>query len=296
MSEAEQYEAAIVDAEVIDEPSETPAILAPVNGGREIVRSERRSEVLKPLDTSAVLASFETYQQLLQRLLTPDDWQGAPNRPGSFVKKKGWRKIATAFDLDLKRIDSAVERDAEGNPLRAEACYVAIAPSGRSMDGDGYCSVDEPRFKKATGRQKLENDLRATATTRAKNRAIADLVGMGAVSAEEVEETAPGAAPVGPEYGKVAAPAQVTSARRALGYLLGCQPDDNPVGVVLNDIERRAGDYLPHLPLASIALVALAAKGRARSEVAQPGNGNPVSETAEDVEECERAERIIADV
>jgi hypothetical protein len=54
-------------------------------------------------------------------------------------------------------------------------------------DADGYCSADESRFKNAKGRQKIENDLRATATTRAKNRAISDLVGMGEVSAEEVE-------------------------------------------------------------------------------------------------------------
>jgi hypothetical protein len=68
-------------------------------------------------------------------------------------------------------------------PLRAEVWARAIAPSGRSMDGDGYCSVDEERFSGPRGnKSKLENDLRATATTRAMNRAISGLVGMGEVS------------------------------------------------------------------------------------------------------------------
>jgi hypothetical protein len=69
--------------------------------------------------------------------------------------------------------------------VRAEVWIRAVA-NGQFGDGDGYCSADEARFKSRCGRQKLENDLRSTATTRAKNRATADLVGMGEVSAEEI--------------------------------------------------------------------------------------------------------------
>ncbi len=99
----------------------------------------------------------------------------------------------------------------------------------------------------------------------------------------------------GPAYGKPAAPMQVESARRAIAFFLDCQPTDNPVGVVLNDVERRAGGYLPHLPLATVALVALAAKGRARNQAAEPGAGDPSGETAEEREERERAERIASE-
>jgi hypothetical protein len=70
--------------------------------------------------------------------------------------------------------------------VRPEVWIRAVAPNGQFGDGDGYCSADEVRFKSWKGRQKLENDLRSTATTRAKNRATADLVGMGEVSAEEI--------------------------------------------------------------------------------------------------------------
>lgn len=285
----------IVDAEVIEEPVTTQTPAAP--GGREIVRHERRSEVLRPLDIDTVLESFAEYQRLIQRILTPDDWQGKPNAEGSFVKKKGWRKIATAFDLDLKRVSSSVERDEHGNPLRAAACYVAVAPSGRSMDGDGYCAADEPRFQNAKGRQKLENDLQATATTRAKNRAISDLVGMGAVSAEEVDSS-PQPVTAAPPYGPPAHPEQVTACRRAIGFLVHAEPDSNRVGLVLNEIMESAGGYLPHFALASIVRVALKAKAArtvADANTQIPGDGDPSQETAEECEERERAESIAAE-
>jgi hypothetical protein len=63
----------------------------------------------------------------------------------------------------------------------------AIAHNGQYMDGFGACSTNESRFASAGGRQKLENDLRTTAATRATNRAISDLVGFGQVSAEEAD-------------------------------------------------------------------------------------------------------------
>ena len=169
-----------IRAEVIED-DETQA-----GTSTEVVTRERRSEVIRSLPREDVVASFREYQSLCSDLLDKSDWQGIPGGNNSFVKKSGWRKIATAFDLDVQIIKSSVDRAPDGTPLRAEVIARAIAPSGRYMDGDGYCAADEKRFREAKGRQKLENDLRATATTRAKNRAIADLVGMGDVSAEEV--------------------------------------------------------------------------------------------------------------
>lgn len=167
--------------EVHEEPHPTPAASV------EVARRERRSEVIRPLDAGALVDSFNEYQQLLPRLLSNEDYQDA-GRGKRFVKKSGWRKIATAFDLDVQIIRSTVDRGADGTAARAEVWARAIAPSGRSMDGDGYCDVAEERFSGARGnKSKLENDLRATATTRAMNRAISGLVGMGEVSAEEVD-------------------------------------------------------------------------------------------------------------
>jgi hypothetical protein len=181
--------AEVVDAVVVEEVPEQEA-------GMDMVPAAQGG-VMMPFDAEEVQEAMTAYQQTVRATLSPSDWQGSPGGRGSFVKKSGWRKIAKAFGLSVTRVDDGVERDEDGNPVRAWAVYRAAHPNGQTQDGDGYCSVDESRFSRSGGRQKLENDLRATATTRAKNRAISDLVGMGEVSAEEVAVMA---APEEPAY------------------------------------------------------------------------------------------------
>jgi hypothetical protein len=181
---------AAIDADADETSSEPrPAPLA-AHGATLAPRPPAEREVLMPLDPERVVEGMRQYQRLLRDLFEPSDWQtedknGNPlERP--FLKKSGWRKIARAFNLSFERVDSRVEREEDGTAVRAEVWIRAVAPNGQFGDGDGYCSADEVRFKSRRRRQKLENDLRSTATTRAKNRATADLVGMGEVSAEEI--------------------------------------------------------------------------------------------------------------
>lgn len=175
----------IVDAEVV--PDDHTASRETSSAEVAVVEAAGKATgVLMPYDADEVKTAMTAYQQAVAAVLDESDWQNA-GRGERFIKKSGWRKIAKAFGLSVARVESGVERDAEGNPVRAFAVFRATAPNGQSQDGDGYCSVDESRFQKDSGRKKLENDMRATATTRAKNRAISDLVGMGEVSAEEVE-------------------------------------------------------------------------------------------------------------
>jgi hypothetical protein len=182
-------DAPVVDAEIV--PDDQPHPPAP---STELARRERRSEVIRPLDADQLVESFSEYQGLLPRILDASDYQQA-EAGKRFVKKSGWRKIATAFDLDVQILAEEVERDDDGRILRAKTTARATAPSGRVMDGDGYCTINEFTGRRATN-PKLENDLRGTAATRAKNRAISDLVGMGDVSAEEaVEASAPAEVP-----------------------------------------------------------------------------------------------------
>lgn len=173
----EIYQEPYLDAMRADDPQKPPST------GLEV--RPPGNEVLMPLDTEQVVAGMKAYQEMLPKLLDESDWQDA-GRDGRFVKKSGWRKIARAFNLSVMVVSVRIERDADGNPTRAETIARAMAPNGQVSDADGYCSADEKRFEKPQGRQKLENDLRATATTRAKNRSISDLVGMGEVSAEEI--------------------------------------------------------------------------------------------------------------
>jgi hypothetical protein len=185
-------DAPVVDAEIVPDPPSYDALNPPPS--TELARRERRSEVIRPLDADQLVESFSEYQGLLPRILDASDYQQA-EAGKRFVKKSGWRKIATAFDLDVQILAEEVERDDDGRILRAKTTARATAPSGRVMDGDGYCTINEFTGRRATN-PKLENDLRGTAATRAKNRAISDLVGMGDVSAEEaVEASAPAETP-----------------------------------------------------------------------------------------------------
>jgi len=236
----------VVDATVVPDEPQAPEQAAPT--ALALAPRQRKSEVIRALDADALVESFKEYQALIPRLLDDSDYQGTGR--DRFKKKSAWRKIATAFDLDVVRISETVERDGSGQPIRAMAVYRAIAPSGRSMDGDGYCSIDEARFSSAKGRQKLENDLRATATTRAKNRAIADLVAAGEVSAEEVDAGGPPQAPAVP----IADRALQMSLRRALDFLL--DGDEGAVQGTWAAIVGTCDGTLPATVARSIATVA----------------------------------------
>lgn len=259
-------EAEIVDAELVTDVPAEPVPSTSV----ELAPRQRRSEVIRPLDAEQLVESFQAYQDLLPQLLDASDYQDAGRdkngKPKKFVKKSGWRKIATAFDLDVVRVSEEVERDEQGNPVRAKAIYRAIAPSGRMMDGDGYCSVDEDRFSGPRGnKSKLENDLRATATTRAKNRAISDLVGMGDVSAEEVSDTTYGHPPFGEPLPKDQNPV----VGQAIHALLAVTPDDQPdVAAMAAAIIQDSGGYFP--AVVAKAIQRLAAELQAR----QPGGAS----------------------
>lgn len=232
----------VVDGTAVEEAGSRAGSPAP---GALAVTQTR--SVLKPLDVQEVAKSMEQYQAGLQSLLNKSDWQDA-GRGESFVKKSGWRKIATWFGLSVEVLRDRVERDEQGQPLRATVIARAVAPNGRYMDGDGHCSVTESRFARNKG--KLENDLIGTATTRAKNRAIADLVGMGAVSAEETDGQPPP-----PPFGEAASEELQEKTVLGLAALLG---DDAPVGALIEKLVKDGGGYLPRISARACALVAAA--------------------------------------
>ena len=285
-------EGMVVEASAIDEPA------AP---STQLVRRERRSEVLHPLDRHQLVASFREYQELCKELLDDSDYQAYTQRERDthgnwqtvekrFKKKSAWRKLATAFDLDVQIVHSEVQRDPHGEALRASVIARAITPSGRYQDGDGHCSATEPRFLKDRGREKLENDLRGTATTRAKNRAIADLLGTGEVSAEEVGSggsTEP--APDGPAYGPlVSAELKQTATHAAIGL---CGGELAQAKALWETIQQELDGYMPEAAARALVHAAAAAAptpaGAERqgegthapgSAAAQPGSGDTVAE------------------
>jgi hypothetical protein len=274
---SDNAEPASVDKDNVSAPID---ILPPA---RQLARQPATREVLMPMNCEQVVQGMRAYQQLLHDLLEASDWQPADGK--RFLKKSGWRKIARAFNLSFERVHDHVERDVAGNPTRAEAIYRAIAPNGQYGDGDGYCSADEPRFRQTRGRQKLENDLRATATTRAKNRATADLVGMGEVSAEEATDVDAGGAAHGPELdsrqrGDVAA---------AIDYLVG----DHAKAMRAAKTIREQHGYMPQA--VGRAILELAHARRAL-ESAQAGESS--GERAQDEPDTrqEEAERVAVEI
>jgi hypothetical protein len=164
---------------------------------------ERRP--LTPLDVQQTRDAITQYQAGLKSLLDPaEDVQSFVDRKGekhSFVKRSGWRKIALWCDLNIENRTTEIDRDANGKPLRARVIARAVAPSGRFADGEGGCDLTERSVSKP------EHDLLAIAATRAVNRAVSNLVGLGAVSAEEMDGTGEPMTPEsGPPYGPDATP------------------------------------------------------------------------------------------
>lgn len=151
-----------------------------------------RATQIQPLDLRETRAMMTAYQQGLREIVDEDDYQAFRGRDGEtnkFLKRSGWRKIATWFGLDLEIRSRDLERGEDDRIIRAHVVVRAIAPNGRYADGDGGCSITERGFSKA------EHDIPATATTRATNRAISNLVGMGSMSAEELDGTSVSATP-----------------------------------------------------------------------------------------------------
>ncbi|MBD1373773.1 hypothetical protein IC620_15615 [Hazenella sp. IB182357] len=125
---------------------------------------------------------FNLYQQMKTRIGQPDDFQaiGGKKHP----KKSFVRKVQRFFNVSCEIVQDEPLKDEKGEIVAWLAKAKAIhQKTGVYQEGDGSCGYDEKH-----GKQKTLHNIRAHAITRAKNRAILDLVGFGDVSAEEIAE------------------------------------------------------------------------------------------------------------
>jgi len=135
--------------------------------------------VIKLISTKdEILLAWHNFQDLKQSFLEKSDFANISGK--DMVKKSGWRKIQSAFGISDEIVNE--RKDSEENGFVWRITVKAIAPNGRYSYGVGACASTERRFSH------LDHDVYATAHTRAKNRAISDLVGGGEVSAEELIE------------------------------------------------------------------------------------------------------------
>ena len=146
------------------------------------------------VDVDGAAAFMQNYQDLVKALLEPSDYQkinGVPKK-----KKSAWRKLATAFNISDDIVEKTIIREEDHQIISAWFVVKATLPNGRSGMGVGDCSIFDKINKKDTEMpsnfelrkrfNNAEHDVLTTAHTRAKSRAIADLVGGGEVSAEEL--------------------------------------------------------------------------------------------------------------
>jgi hypothetical protein len=160
-------------------PSPSPAIVAV-------------TDIVSPVDIDKAADAFQKFDQFKKRILTANDVVDIQGK--LYLKKSAWTKWALVCNVS-DRLVSYERVPAEGRDAE-EGFYYRIVweafhqPTGRSSVGTGITSSRE---KKSWAHE--EHDIFATACTRAKNRAVSNLVGGGEVSAEEmVADVEPGPA------------------------------------------------------------------------------------------------------
>lgn len=153
---------------------------------------------LQTVDVDAAKDFMNNYQELVEALLDKSDYQPIKTQEGikNSKKKSAWRKLATAFNISDDVIEKEIIHDECHRIISARYEVKATLPNGRHGVGTGSASIYDKITKKDTVeptpfelRQRFtnaEHDITSTAHTRAKSRAISDLIGAGEVSAEEL--------------------------------------------------------------------------------------------------------------
>ena len=132
--------------------------------------------VRQAVSAEAMKEQMRQFQNLKASLLDKSDIATIQNKP--FIKRSGWRKLALAFNLSDEIVKE--EKEVIGEEFEWRIWVKVWAPNGRFATGIGGCCSDERDFAH------LRHDVYATAHTRAKNRALSDLIGSGEVSWEEL--------------------------------------------------------------------------------------------------------------
>jgi len=132
------------------------------------------------VDDNGVVRQESDYARITQRKKVEGRWiteyVDAP-------KKSAWRKLARFYGVSTEILDKQRIEDEDGVVTWH---YSVRAWEGNvSTTGEGACSTNEK------GKERTEHEAKGTSHTRAKNRAISDLIGFGQVSAEEMIPEAP---------------------------------------------------------------------------------------------------------
>lgn len=171
---------------------------------------DSENSIVKPVENiDEVVEVYDQFDEIKKRLLSSGDVTkiGSNNH----INKSGWRKIATAFNLSVETME--VSNIVDEGVVKYMVKARATAPNGKTVTGTGMCASNESNHMETLDKGKPddaderddimkvdgkwrrlkdpqevnEHNIIATAETRAKNRAISDIVGGGEVSAEEMK-------------------------------------------------------------------------------------------------------------
>lgn len=165
------------DAQVEPAPQEPTTHIDTPNCA--LVPPSTTTDIVRPaVSAQQAIAAWNEFQDLKKAILQPSDLQKISGK--DFMKKSAWRKFATFFNLNDKIVEEVQTPHQDETGWTWKIKVECMAPNGRITEGVGMCSTSERNFAH------VEHDTYATAHTRAKNRAISDMVAAGEVSAEEV--------------------------------------------------------------------------------------------------------------
>lgn len=158
---------------------------------QEIV-SVKESSFLRPLiSIDEAVEVFNEYQRLKKKLRGEGDFIEFTDRQGNKKEAptKQWRaKLTRFFGISTQIISESVEYLPDGSFV-VKVVVRATAPNGLFCDGDGSCwSKTKEETDRRGNLRDIYHNTRSHAITRAKNRAVLELVGFGEVSAEEIGE------------------------------------------------------------------------------------------------------------
>lgn len=143
--------------------------------------------ITRPLvTTEQAINAYNEYQQLKQAVAGPEDFIAFRQQGRELeAPTKKWRvKLCKFYGVSCEIVSEEIEHMPDGSYV-FKATAKATAPNGQFMYGDGSCWSETK--KTAFGKNSdVVHNTRSHAVTRAKNRAVLELVGFGEVSAEEI--------------------------------------------------------------------------------------------------------------
>jgi len=145
----------------------------------EVTEEQSTTSVVPRPNIEGTIAAMKAFEELKQKVLNANDSIMIQGK--SYIKRSGWQKIAMALGISTEIV--SIKREQVGDVWIVEVVARAKTPLGRISENVAVC--DSIEFRKGALQDTLHN-IESKATTRAKDRAISDLVGGGQVTAEEI--------------------------------------------------------------------------------------------------------------